>query len=340
MTKSEFRKVVSEHLDIFDEETRNIVLAVSEADQNQVLSSLASKLYDNIVKKVDNIDFGSIPNSKGDITKVENYTQLMQCVELMESIMQEYKQDISPILTVKESIENIKSRTDIWEKAYTLNIELPIVLYNTIVLAIVSSISFLISSTIEFVATPGETSFEIAVNSVSLKKTKSSLLFKNLERFNKSCTNGELDKAIEAIMDGNKNNLLGSTAVPYAIAAIAITTIVVNIIPILRELIFFFYNSRQSLSDYFAIQADLLQMNADNITYNSSKPTSEKKKIQKKQMKVVDKFRKISTILAVKCKKAEKDAEKEAKTMTKKYKYNEISDELPDSVASSQSSIF
>lgn len=338
MEKQKFNKIVSEHLDIMDEETRHIILAISEADQNQVLTSLASKLYDNIVKKVDNIDFGSIPNSKGDITKIENYTQLMQCVELMESIMQEYKQDISPIAIVKNSIDNIKSRTDIWEKAYTLNIELPIVLYNTIVLAIVSSISFLISSTIEFVATPGETSFEIAVNSVSLKKTKSSLLFKNLERFNRSCSNGELDKAIEAIMDGNKNNLLGGTAVSYTIAGLALTTIVVNIIPMLRELIFFFYNSRQSLSDYFAVQADLLQMNADNITYNSTKPASEKKKLQKKQMKIVDKFRKISAILAINCKKAEKAADKEAKTVSKKYKYNEISDELPDSVA--QSSIF
>ena len=64
---------MNEHFDIYDNRTRNILLAVNEADQDGVMKSLADKLYSHIVEKVDDIDFGTIPLSKGDITKIDNY---------------------------------------------------------------------------------------------------------------------------------------------------------------------------------------------------------------------------------------------------------------------------
>ena len=68
----EFTKVMNEHFDIYDDRTRKILLAVNEADQNTIMKSLADKLYSHIVNKVDDIDFGTIPLSKGDITKIDN----------------------------------------------------------------------------------------------------------------------------------------------------------------------------------------------------------------------------------------------------------------------------
>ena len=46
-----------EFFDITDTETRKVLLAVNEADQNKVLVSLTSKLYDNVVDRIDDIDF-------------------------------------------------------------------------------------------------------------------------------------------------------------------------------------------------------------------------------------------------------------------------------------------
>ena len=66
-------------------------------------------------------------------------------------MLKEYKQSLEPTQIVKSAIENIKSRTERWQKAYTLNLEFPIVMYNTIVLSIVSSISFLIAIYINFI---------------------------------------------------------------------------------------------------------------------------------------------------------------------------------------------
>ena len=256
---------IYEYFDIQDTETRKTLLSINEEDKSQMARSLGNKLYDNIIDKVDKIDYGSIPNSKGDITKIENYTQLVECLSTMEAILIQYKQSTMSTDIIKTAIENIKSRTSTWERAYALNIELPIVMYNTIVLSIVSSLSFLISSTIDFIKSPGEDAFEVSINSVGAVKTKDNLLFKNLAKFNNSCASGEMDKCLDYVMKSNTKQLLGSSTAGTIIGGALIIVLITNIIPILRELVFFLYNTRQNVSDYFAIQADLLQMNAENI---------------------------------------------------------------------------
>ena len=137
------------YFDNSDTMTRSILLSVNEADQNVVMTSLANKLYSHIVDKVDEIDFGTIPNSRGDITKIDNFDNLVDCVNIISDILQQYHQDTAPVETVNLAIQNMIDRTDMFEKAYKLNIEMPMIIYNTITLSIVSSVSYLISSCIE-----------------------------------------------------------------------------------------------------------------------------------------------------------------------------------------------
>ena len=40
-----------------------------------------------IVAKVSDIDFGTIPRSRGDITKIENYSQLMECIDILRGVI-------------------------------------------------------------------------------------------------------------------------------------------------------------------------------------------------------------------------------------------------------------
>lgn len=332
-----YREIVNEYMDIHDTETRKILLAIDEEDQSQVLTNLAHKLYDNVVNQVDKINFGSIPNTKGDITKLENYTQLVECIDIMQNMLVEYKQSIESTSIIKSALENIKSRTEKWQKAFTYNLELPIVMYNTIVLSIVSSISFLISATIDYVKSPGDNEYQLSINSMAVVKTKDNLLFENLDKWNKACVKGDVDKCLDLVLENSKKNLMGSSVgvAGTVIATVAITGIILNILPILRELIFFFYHSKQSLSDYFVVQADLLQLNAENVKYNTEKSAKEKDKIRKKQLSIASKFRKISDALAIKCKKAQLSAEKDSAKIEKKYKTSDIIDSMPDSAAAS-----
>ena len=319
-----------EYFNISDTMTRAILLSVNEADQNVVMTSLANKLYEHIVNKVDDIDFGTIPLSKGDVTKIDNYDQLTDCINIIAEILQQYHQDTSSIETVADALQNVIDRTDLFTKAYKLNIEMPIIIYNTIVLAIVSSVSFLISACIEFVK-DGNQGFEISLDKASLTKSRENLLFKDLQKFNKLCSSGEFDKAMNFIINKNTKNFIGFAGYEIASGA-AILGIILLIIPLIRELIFFFYYSRCRISDYFDAQAALLTMNAYNIENNLTRNDKDKKEIAKKQRKIADIFKSISNSIKIKSKVGERDSAKEIKQIdSKKYKASEVLDTIPDS---------
>lgn len=315
-------QIFSEHFDIADPDTLKTLVNLDEADRNETLSALTSKLYDNIVDKIDDIDFGTIPLSKGDITKIENYEQMLDCIGVMRQIVEEYKQSPEPLDTILTSIENIKSRTRLWEKAYALNVELPIVLYNTIVLSIVSAVSIMIGTSIEFIKSPDSPDLQASLDRVAYNKSKDNLLFQNLEKFNNCCNKGEIDKVVDQVFTGNAKELTGTTM--GAVGAIAFIALAKNIIPMLQELVFFAYHTKQSVSDYFAVQADLLQSNANTLQYRDIEP-EKRKKIYSRQTKIADRFRKISNVFAIKTKKAEMDTKKDVKdSQSKKYTYSNV----------------
>lgn len=328
-----YNEIIKEYFDLDHDETRKVLVNIDEADQNMVLNTLTSKLYDNIVDKVDDIDYGNIPETKGDITKLENYEKLADCIVLMEELLVEFKQDPKPVKIVHEALNNIIERKDIFERAFALNIELPIVLYCTISLSIVSSISFLISNCVEFIKSPAQDDFDLIIDKMALAKSKQNLLFTNLEKFNKSCSKGEVDKCLEYIIKSNVQNLTGMEI--GVVGGVALVALLINIIPILRELIFFFYYSRTRVSDYLDIQADLLQMNAYNIKNNNSLNKAERDKISKKQLKIVDIYRKLSNKLAIEVKQAEVKSTREIASDNKQYKTNELLSSVPDSAGSS-----
>ena len=316
-----------------DKMTRAILLSVNEADQNTVMTSLANKLYQHIVDKVDDIDFGTIPLSKGDVTKIDNYDKLTDCINIIAEILQQYHQDTSSIETVATALQNIIDRTDMFTKAYKFNTEMPIIIYNTIVLSIVSSVSYMISACIDFIKSSGNEGFEVSLDRVALQKTKDNVLFKDLGKFNKLCASGEFDKAMDYVINTNSKNFSGLAA--YGAASVSIVLgIILLIIPIIRELIFFFYYSRCKVSDYFEAQASLLTMNAYNIENNLTRNDKDKKEIATKQRKIADKFKKIADTIKIKTKTGEAKSQKDIKKLDdKKYTADEVlgKDVIPDS---------
>ena len=328
-----FDQVITEYFDIAHHETRKILLAIDEADQNQILTNLTSKLYDNIVTKVDDIDFGTIPESKGDITKIENYDKLKECVQIIHDLLVEYKQDLAPIQTIEDAIRNVESRRELFEKGFRYNIEFIMVTYCSVTLAIVSSVSFMIASCIEFIKSPKEETFDVIIDRAAVKRTNQNLLFNNLSKFNKACNKNQIDSSLEFL---TKNNVKNFTGVDIGVIAggMAIIGILFNIIPIMRELIFFFYYSRVRVSDYFDIQADLLQMNAYNVENNETVDKEMRDSISKKQYKIADIFRRIANKIAISNKESEVKATKDLQNENKKYKIDDVTDTMPDSASS------
>ena len=96
------------NFDISDDKTRLTLLSVNEADQNSVMQALAVKLYSHIVEKVDNIDFGTIPNSRGNIRTIENFAQMNDCIDILTQILQSYRQPTIEVDTVAIAISNTR----------------------------------------------------------------------------------------------------------------------------------------------------------------------------------------------------------------------------------------
>lgn len=316
--KRDWNQIVTEHFDIFDPYTRRRLISVQEGEQDQVLASLSAKLYSIIVDKTTEIDYGDIPRSKGDITRIPNFVGITECLNTIKGILVEFKEDTEPVDEILKAIDNLRESRDLWEKAYTFNSSLPITFYETIALAIVSSTSLLISTSIDYIKEPSENSYTISLDKVSYHKNKDALLFRNLKRFNKAYMNGEIRKVMEPTLRVKEEvkeavdiitEFGASSIIAGIITAGVIVSMISLIIPILHELTSFFFCTKQHISDFFEVQADLLALNAESVKLDYTKTESERNKIYTKQMKLVARFKKIANALAVKLKSAEKRGE-------------------------------
>lgn len=343
MIRSDYDMIVMEYFDIHsDQKSLEILSTVNEADKSTILLSLSAKLYESIMDKVADIDFGTIPDSKGDITQIQNYDKLIECISTIESIINEFNQDKSQINTIKMAIENVIKNKDTFVKGFVFDANLPVITYNTIVLAIVSSVSLLISAAISFVSDAGNGSFSVKFDASSYNKSKDNVLFKDLARFNTSCDKGDLEKIMNYAIDMNKKNLMGVDTLTV-VSVIAIAGLILNIIPIMRELIFFFFATKQSISDYFEIQSELIRINSEYVKSNTvaNRTEKERKDIARKQAKIADDFNKVALATRVDASKASTKATIESKASDRKYKVDEIvNTETLESLPDTSSSIF
>lgn len=338
MLRDQYNALVKEHFDITDRETRKVLVTIDEADQNQVMGNLAAKLYDAIVKKVTDIDFGQIPASKGDITKIPNYLDMVSCLTTIRDMMVESKQSTGSADIIFLAIENMKKYQKIWEKGYFLENEMTIVFYNTIALSIVSAISLLTSATIEFIKNPQSDVIDIELAKVANHKTKDNLLFKNLDKFNKACRKGDIEKVFNEVLKAQRQ-LKEGAIVKESISAILFTGAMVlglltTVIPILHQLTNALYCLRQNVAEYLAGEADVIRLNAEKVQYNRAKTPEQKKKIIARQHKIADHFKKWANKLMIKANKADAEAQRQTKEdRSNKSKIGDVIDEMPDSAS-------
>ena len=410
---NEYNELIRENFDISDTKTRKTIIALEDAEQTQLLAALSSALYDKIVKKVDKIDFGSIPRSRGDITKVDGFENTMECLNIIRRLVIEYKGNTDIVDNVLTAVDNIRKRKGMFMKAYALNIEFPMVFYNLIVMAIEQSVSFLISTCIQYIKDPASQTMALALDKVSYNNSRDNMLYEQLIDFNKSAMGKEFDDVIENIIKNGKLNegieynnstccpkcgncnctcepdptdgenypvgkmpevdepipIHGSTdydnngpiaefgvgtAVGIGAVAIAAAPAVISIglkglrflikalIPIVRNTVYFFINSRVKLSESLEIQAQLIEANAYNLQYstNSNLDDEKKKKVVNRQLKIAEKLKYWGNKISIDNKKAKKQASDMVADDTKQKTIDDIKDQLPPDILDKSNDLF
>lgn len=192
------------YFNLEDNYTRQTLLSLNEVDQSAIMQALANRIYKHIVDRVNDVDFGTIPLSKGDIKKIDHYEQLVDCINVIGEIMENFNQKPEVVDTVNIALQNMIDRRDLFTKAYRANVELPIITYNSMVLAIISTVSTMISAYIEFVKLPENKGYDIVFDKAAKTQGgESKILYRNLLKFNKMCANGEFDKVMDYCIKTN-----------------------------------------------------------------------------------------------------------------------------------------
>ena len=319
ITDVQYMQLVSEYYDLSDYKTKKNILFCNEAKKMANVEHIANKLYEHIKNNYIGIDFGTIPKSRGVITKVENFQQIIDCLNTIRDLITEYNEDPKLVTTLYTVIDNIQKRERTFAKAFALNIELPIMIYNTAVMSVVSGTSLLITSSIEYIKN-GHDSFSMSFDKASYNKSQNHVLYQFAEQFNNECRNGHIDKLCNECIKNNLTQMKESgeievvnEAFPVAVGVIALVIASIGpILFILRKVIYWWLHMRMTVSDWFAIQAEFLRINAENLKYrDDDKGDDHRKAVYQRQIKWVDRLRKIANMIALKDTKAQKESQKD-----------------------------
>ena len=141
----------------------------------------------------------------------------------------------------------------------------------------------------------------------------------NLRKFNNTVKSGEFAKFANNILSKNKQQFLGT-----GIAATTALGLALSIVPILRQLIYYFYESRMSVGQYLEQQAEFLRINQEQMNTDGMSP-AEKDKVIRKQKETADKLDRWAEKIKVNSKISDKNSESKLKQDNKQWTLKTVS---------------
>lgn len=307
---------------------RNVL---NESVQSNLSDAVLGKMFELTVGKYSKIDFSDIERSRGDITKIKYYPNLRECIDILLDI-HATTDKIPGILAVSTALSNMLNLKKPFEHAFRTKNNVAVIVYNTVMYSIMEATSYLIATSVDFVKSDSDTEFTVNIYTDS----KQHMLIEQLVKFNKTVDDGSLikfireteniesdslneasivntiiDKGISKGIDlATKawNNKGLRTGVKVAVGAGAIIWVACNIVPFIREMIYWIYKTRQKISEAAELQAEFLEANIEIL---KSQDAEKNEKIISKQEKHIKRFRVIAKAFAIDSDKAERDAKKE-----------------------------
>ena len=303
------------------------VQTILEDAESPITSKYKEKLYKAVLEK-GHIDFGSIPESKGNIREYSGYHNMIETLDVIIGLGTAEKSNVVKYANaVVEAIKNLESLSSIYEKGFTSKCEYVMLEYNTYVYTCVQATTTLIYDFVEFVKRPDKTTYQIVLKNNKLRANL--FYFEQLNSFNTVNKNMHVNyrKMLESMINQGRNNFGGVELIGVA----AVSMVALAIIPITRSLIYHFYNLRANLSNELQLQADFLEMNRTCVESNSAFTEDKKKKILTRQENLRKKLIKLSDILRVKEAKAGKESKRDIEKDNATLTVNGLRDEISNS---------
>lgn len=277
-------QVYSMVMEASSKEDKTYMTKMDKHDVHQINGQAIQNLYELTIER-SNINFGDIPDSAGDIEKCKYYANTKQCLQVIEELYQKNHIVDETLNTVKKAISNMLQFRPQFTLGFRLKHDYVMLTYNSLVMAIIDTTSLLINSYTNYIVSADP---QYRLNNAS-DKERGNITTKSLIAFNQACENGVMAQSLKYMLDTKTDQFLDTGVVVTGVIIAGL----LSIVPIMRELIYFYYHSRVKISDYLKVQADFLEMNKLAVEA-SSKPPQERKQIIKKQEKVISDLRRMS----------------------------------------------
>ncbi len=277
-------QVYSMVMEASSKEDKTYMTKMDKHDVHQINGQAIQNLYELTIER-SNINFGDIPDSAGDIEKCKYYTNTKQCLQVIEELYQKNHIVDETLNTVKKAISNMLQFRPQFTLGFRVKHDYVMLTYNSLVMAIIDTTSLLINSYTNYIVSADP---QYRLNNSS-DKERGNITTKSLMAFNQACENGVMAQSLKYMLDTKTDQFLDTGVVVTGVIIAGL----LSIVPIMRELIYFYYHSRVKISDYLKVQADFLEMNKLAVEA-SSKPPQERKQIIKKQEKVISDLRRMS----------------------------------------------
>lgn len=250
------------------------VFQLEESVLLSISDKVATKLYQLAAKKYEDIDFGGLENSKGNIDNWKEYETLKNTLDLLNTKANGSNKDIN---LAREALENVYIYRIPFEGAYKENIGSIKMIYTLMVRAIVEYSTYLVTSTMniengKLEYTPNKGRKNRYIESIET----------SIRRFNDMCKEGELDKMYSSLSK-NKSNII--------MATIGFVGVALAMVFIIRLLIAAFWSIRASISKFLEVQILLIEAHENEISGEDAE------KIKAKQKAVKEKLQKLKNAI-------------------------------------------
>lgn len=272
---------------------------LNESAQEQLSDAVLSKMFDLTIGKYNKIDFSEIERSRGDVTKIKYYKNLDECITTLIDIHQ-VTNKIPSILVVSDALNNLRSLKKEFEYNFRIKNNAAIMIYNTIMYAIMMSTSYIIAASISI--SKDNTNSDTAEVKVYEMDSKALSLISALNSFNKSVSDSSLYKFMKeaavnvqsesteileeafvknfvedakyayGLIPDNTKAVIGDklkkvwkpvAAIGISVAAIYLAT---KIVPLIQIIVYQIFRCKQKISDAAALQAKMLELNIETLS--------------------------------------------------------------------------
>lgn len=321
-----FQEAIVNFMDFHDKKTNNELHNLNEEEQNSFLVSLTNKLYRSIIGKVDEIDYGDIPNTKGDITKLPKYKEIRETIKTLKDIFKQFKENPKPIQEIENTLNYVEDYQSLFVACYAGKIELGIMMYNNITLSIIASLSYMIAVCIEYIKSTKNNGLEVILKKTKITKVKESILYESLIKFNDASRKGDIENALRPLIKSKASNSI-AVLTPLIFGVISIVGIVMACVSMLNDIAYFFYATRVNVSQYFELQSNLLKMNVETLKNSDIETVSDKQRVINRQLAIAERFHKIADFIAFDNVEADRKATEGIKKENRNYKIDEVIDD-------------